>query len=374
MRRQSFHGNSPKKKQLKFDFKMDSRTIWIIALSVSAIILTAARFWVLPATMNPDEPEIRQISDGDKIIVLQHIKDVFEEYHIQDDWQIQRGSYVEVQIPRKMDFLKLYSSVDKRMEALANTSISCKETDENQFLMKINIDEQPACSYLFKRKLPLGYVAIVIDDFGYDYNNLASEFLRFRYPITVSIIPGLADSRTVGREASLLGKEVLVHMPMEPLNAAYDDNGYMLYANQENSIVRMRIKQAFSQLPGAVGMNNHQGSKATMQPQLMNTVMSELKSMDKIFIDSFTSPKTVGYKTARRMGVKTAVNKLFIDAKYDEQFMNSQFDRIAELASKGENVVAIGHVRKKTLDALQKKVPELDERGIEFVSISQLVN
>ena len=205
------------------------------------------------------------------------------------------------------------------------------------------------------------------------YNDLAKDFLRCRYPLTVSIIPGLQKSKTIAREASLLSKEVLVHMPMEPLHAAYRDNGYILLTDHNNSETRMRIRRAFSLLPNAVGMNNHQGSKATVNKQLMSVVLTELNHLDKFFVDSKTNNKSIGYKLARNMHIPTACNTLFIDARDDREFMQGQMQRIVNMAVKGENVIAIGHVRRDTYRVLLENMPKLEDKGIEFVYVSQLV-
>ena len=370
MRRRPFHGDPPKR-EITW---LNAQPIWIAALSLCAILLTIGQFWVLPSMQQPKVKKVKPVVSAEiREKVMEQVHGVLTTYLVQDDWIRDQGDHIEVQVPRKLNFLKLYGDIEQSVQnGLVTTS--CKETGETNYMLDVRYKDANVCRFLFKRQKPLGYVAIIIDDFGYNYNDLAREFLRFRYPITVSIIPGLQDSRTVGREASLLNKEVLVHMPMKPEDAAYNDNGYLLYPGQDNSAVRMRLRQAFSQLPNAVGINNHQGSLATTDPELMRTVMGELKLSDKFFVDSFTTPKTIGYKTAKKMGVKTVENKMFIDAKYEQDFMLSQFDRITEMALAGQSVVAIGHVRRKTLDILERKIPELDEKGIEFVSVSKLVN
>ena len=58
-------------------------------------------------------------------------------------------------------------------------------------------------------------MAIVIDDAGYSLAGL-KEFLVLPYPLAFSVLPGLPRSREAGRLIVEAGRELLVHLPMEP--------------------------------------------------------------------------------------------------------------------------------------------------------------
>jgi len=344
----------------------------IYGLLLSALLLSVVRFIILPDILREEKPFELTRSDKDNIKL--YVQKSFREFLLHEQRQINRGDYIEVQIPRKLNFLQLYSSISRNLKSIKDGFVSCEETPNNIFVIKVGKKNVTAYKYIFKSRAPVGYVAIIIDDFGYVYDDLVKNFLRFRYPLTISIIPGLLKSKAIAREASLLSKEVLVHMPMEPLHAVYRDNGFMLLTSQNNSKIRMRIQSAFSLLPNAVGMNNHQGSKATINEKMMKVVLGEINNLNKFFIDSNTNNQSIAYKVARKMRVPAAANKLFIDAKDDVDFMQGQIQRIVNMAIKGENVIAIGHVRKDTYRILIENMPDLEEKGIEFVYVSELVN
>ncbi len=344
----------------------------IFGLLLSAVLLSTARFILLPVLLKPEKPV--EIKQSEREYIKQAMQKTFDEFLLNEKRQTDRGDYIEVQIPRKLNFLRLYSSITQNLNNLKDSFVSCEETTNDYYVVRIGLKNITACKYIFKPQAALGYVAVIIDDFGYVFSDLVKDFLRCRYPLTVSIIPGLQNSQTIAREASLLSKEVLVHMPMEPLNAAYRDNGFMLMTNQNNSETRMRIRRAFSLLPNAVGMNNHQGSKATTDKQLMQVVLNELNHLDKFFVDSKTNNQSLGYRLARSMSVPAAANTLFIDARDEKDFMLGQLQRIVGLAVKGENVIAIAHVRRDTYQILMENMPKLEDKGIEFVYVSQLVN
>ena len=61
-------------------------------------------------------------------------------------------------------------------------------------------------------------VAIVIDDWGYNLNNL--NFLKeINVPVTISILPNLKYSSKIAEIARKKGKELILHFPLEPERA-----------------------------------------------------------------------------------------------------------------------------------------------------------
>ena len=106
----------------------------------------------------------------------------------------------------------------------------------------------------------------------------------------------------------------------------------------------------------------------------MQTVMNEIKKTDKYFIDSRTSSKSVALQVARNLGLPCAANQIFLDAKNDKNFIIKQFNKLGELAGKKGTAIGIGHVRPLTYEILEKMIPQLESRGIEFVFISDIIN
>ena len=67
------------------------------------------------------------------------------------------------------------------------------------------------------RRAPEARIAIVIDDWGYDWA-AAEAFLQFPEKLTVAVIPFLPLSEEHAERARAAGHEGIVHLPMEPLN------------------------------------------------------------------------------------------------------------------------------------------------------------
>lgn len=203
-------------------------------------------------------------------------------------------------------------------------------------------------------------LAIVIDDFGNSNNAIVQGFLALDLSITISVIPGHDYSRWVAQQAKSAGKEVIVHMPMEPEGDAYQggEDNYILRTNLSEAEILKRIDRALAELPEASGLNNHMGSRFTADARLMSLVMHSLKRKGIYFIDSLTSPRSVAYETARANGVPAGLRTVFLDNIRDKSEIKAQFDKAVAIAKRSGKALVIGHVHPETLEVLQALQPQ----------------
>lgn len=219
----------------------------------------------------------------------------------------------------------------------------------------------------------LGVIVLVIDDFGYRNDNISDGFLNLSIPLTCAIIPGHTASKKFAEKAVSYGKEVIIHMPMESENYSPGEDEYKLLTSMTSELLENKLIQAFESLPEAIGMNNHQGSKATSDSKTMTVLASVLKDRGKYFIDSRTSSLTIGEKTMVSFGVPTARRNIFLDNNNDLDKIEEQMNKLANSAKKNGFAVGLGHARKNTLSVLEKVVPGLLDKGFVFQFASQVV-
>ena len=219
----------------------------------------------------------------------------------------------------------------------------------------------------------LGVIVLVIDDFGYRNDNISDGFLNLKIPITCAIIPGHTASKKFAEKAISYGKEVIIHMPMESENYSPGEDEYKLLTSMTSELLENKLIQAFESLPEAIGMNNHQGSKATSDSKTMTVLATVLKDRGKYFIDSRTSSLTIGEKTMTSFGVPTARRNIFLDNNNDLDKIEEQINKLANSAKKNGVAVGLGHARKNTLSVLEKVVPRLLDKGFVFQFASQVV-
>src|SRR6185369_10019234 len=161
------------------------------------------------------------------------------------------------------------------------------------------------------------------------------------------------------RAAHGLGKEVLLHLPLEPGGhaKAYPTS---INAGTDHAALRAYFRASLDSVPYAVGVNNHQGSLLTEMPQPMNWLMAEFALHPGLyFIDSRTTASSIAFRVARQHGVPAAERDVFLDADRGEAAVRAQFKALIAKARHDERALAIGHPYPETLAMLKDELPKL---------------
>lgn len=217
-----------------------------------------------------------------------------------------------------------------------------------------------------------GEMAIIIDDFGYS-NEPINAFAEINRPLTFAVLPYRPHSSEAASRGLSSGHQVILHLPLEPLSAAAQSEQVTIGSGMSDSDIRSTAARAIQSIPGIIGVNNHQGSRATADQRVMRQVLSEIKSNNLFFVDSRTNSQSVAVAVARQMGVKTTANELFIDNENEVSAVKRQLRTAQNIALRNGSVVVIGHARLTTAAAVREMIPEIESSGIRLVFVSEMV-
>lgn len=229
----------------------------------------------------------------------------------------------------------------------------------------------PEVSKLPRPELPK--VAIVIDDLGQDIRQLW-RVLEIDAPVTVAVLPFLPHSRKVAEEATSMGKEVILHLPMEPKDPSNNPGRGALFTSMTDEEIEAQLKKDLEAIPYIRGVNNHMGSRFTEDEGRMRVVLEVIKERGLYFLDSKTTPHSTISRLARGIGVRAIDRQVFLDNEQDSEYIKGQVERLITVAKAQGHAVAIGHPHPSTLSALKEMVPLLKEAGVEVVPLSSLVD
>jgi hypothetical protein len=216
-------------------------------------------------------------------------------------------------------------------------------------------------------------LAIVIDDLGQNISHL-EKLADLGIPLSVAVIPGLpATARTV-REAARRNIEILLHQPMEPRDEGGKNPGEgVLLTTMTAEAIRERVRESLASVRGAVGVNNHMGSRFTEDSGGVAALMVELREQKLFWLDSRTTAATVGPAVARSLGVPAIERDIFIDAEVSVDFIRAQLRKLIDTARLRGSAVGIGHPHAETLAVLHEMRGELLGSGVSLVPVSALV-
>ncbi len=216
---------------------------------------------------------------------------------------------------------------------------------------------------------PLPKVAIVIDDLGPSKKKVMALF-QMKQPFTFSVLPLQTYSEWTAEEAHRRGYDVILHVPMEATRKLKLGKGG-LYLYMSNSEIINTLETDIDSLPFIKGASSHMGSAFTQDKRAMGTVAEVLKRHDLLFLDSVTTPDTVGYSIAKASGIKALRRDVFLDNNDDLKEMSHQWERLVKIAKKEGYAIALAHPRKNTFMFLSKTLKNNNE--VSIVPISELI-
>lgn len=215
-----------------------------------------------------------------------------------------------------------------------------------------------------------GRLAIVIDDAGRDLDS-QHIYEQMGIPLTLAVMPDQIHTRDAAFSWRAHGLPVILHQPMESVSGIGMEPKVIL-TSMSDAAIRQMLRDSLSQLPEAIGINNHQGSKATIDARTMDIVMNELHHRGLFFFDSHTNSTTAADKAAKTYGVPYVRNDLFVDNSASVSDICAMIQEGADRAKKKGTYIIIGHCRPHTAEAFRQMVPKLKAQGIEFVYLSSL--
>jgi len=218
------------------------------------------------------------------------------------------------------------------------------------------------------------YIAIVIDDMGVDQKRSARAMEKLPPEVNLSFLPYSPKISEQTQKAYNLGHEIMVHMPMEAERRGIDPGPNALTTDLSVEDVKSRTLKNLDAFKFYVGVNNHMGSKFTQDRTRLAAVMDELAPRHLFFLDSLTAPESVAESVAREHGLPTTHRDVFIDHFENAPLVAQFLRRIEYVARTNGSVVAIGHPKDVTLDALVKWLPTLKDKGFDLVPLSKVID
>ena len=215
-------------------------------------------------------------------------------------------------------------------------------------------------------------IALIIDDIGVAFCH-ARPFLELGIPMTFAILPRLPKTHKLALEIHNQGHEIMLHQPMEPFQSDIDPGPGALYVGDGINRIAETMEENISDVPFAAGVNNHMGSRFTACQREMSEVLEVVKSKHLFFVDSLTTNRSKGYKTAKRLEITTARRDIFLDNRLEASAILCQLHKLKRIALKYGRAIGIGHPFPETARALKCFLSHNHSLDLSFVHMSQVM-
>ena len=217
-------------------------------------------------------------------------------------------------------------------------------------------------------------IAIIIDDLG-NQRLPGLRTIGLEGPVACAIMPHTAHATLLANRAHAAGKEVILHLPMQPVEMNRIAGPGEISLDTDRADLAYILDQDLNSVPHSVGVSNHMGSLITRHPGHMRWLMQELAYRgDLYFIDSFTTPDSVAYEVAIETGIPAGRRHIFLDNVQTAAAVQSQFERLKRHAGTYGYAIGIGHPYPATLDYLETALPALKEQGFEIVPVARITS
>jgi len=215
-------------------------------------------------------------------------------------------------------------------------------------------------------------IAIVIDDVGVNVRQSRAA-IALPKEVTLAFLPYADKVREMSKVAKAQGHELIIHAPMEAMNQDMDLGPVALRTSMDYASFDKAFEIMTESFDGYVGVNNHMGSRLTQAPEQMGYLMDQLKSRNLFFLDSRTIHTSIALDMARAYGIPAISRDVFLDHEATDAYVQKALRNVERIAREQGEVVAIGHPKSITMDALNKWIPTLKEKNMVLVPLSELI-
>ncbi|MDZ8117100.1 divergent polysaccharide deacetylase family protein [Pontiella agarivorans] len=216
-------------------------------------------------------------------------------------------------------------------------------------------------------------IFLVIDDAGLALHE-TQQFLDIPVSMTIAVLPHQKQTKQVciaiGRDRN---KEIILHQPMEAYNDKKNPGVGAIMNTTPPSEVRKILDQNFRSVRGAVGMNNHMGSRVTENPELIREMLRFCKAHDMFFLDSKTAYNSQVPRIAKENGMHVEERHVFLDINHDRAYIRRMWGSAVNKAKENGYVIVIAHVwSKESAAAIRDSYEGLLNQGYTFHKLSEL--
>ena len=219
-------------------------------------------------------------------------------------------------------------------------------------------------------------VAVILSGLGLSSAATEAAIQGLPGEVTLAFQPFADNIQQWIRLARAAGHEVLLNLPMEPVDFPANDPGpralFVTLSPDENE---ERLRWALSRVTGYVGVVNHMGSRFTTSREAMQPILAEIKARGLLYVDARSSARSIATVMASQMQVPRAINDRFLDSREVSRVtIDARLTELERIAKDAGVSIAIGQAFPVTIERVREWAQTLDSKGLALVPVSAVVN
>lgn len=215
-------------------------------------------------------------------------------------------------------------------------------------------------------------IAILITGLGLSLSE-TNKSIRLNPELTLGFSPYSFNLDKLAEEARKYGHEVMVNLPLEPLDYPADDPGPLALItelpDEENA---KRLEFIINQFSGSEGLYCVDNEKFTRSVAGASLILNKLQAKKKIFLYAVETNNGIIQQLAEKYNYNLLMNDIYIDEEISTNAININLQKLEEVAKNNGFAIGIANPYPITLDILEEWYKSLSEKGISLVPISKI--
>jgi uncharacterized protein len=218
-------------------------------------------------------------------------------------------------------------------------------------------------------------VALIISELGLSSAATTASIQQTPPDVTLAFSPYADNLEHWIGLARAAGHEVLVNLPMEPINFPANDPGPRALLTSLSAQQNLeRLDWVLGRISGYVGVTNHMGSRFTTMPDVLKPVLTVINERGLMFVDSRASARSVAAKLASDIGLPRAINDRQIDQEASRPSIDNRLAEIERIARESGSAVAMAQPYPVTLERVLAWLQTLETKGLVLAPITAVAN
>ena len=217
-------------------------------------------------------------------------------------------------------------------------------------------------------------VAVVVGGLGLSSAATEAAIQSLPAAVTLSFSPysgRLQDWVALARAA---GHEVLIDLPMEPVDFPHSDPGPQALMTSLNADANMqRLEWVLSRATNYIGVGSYMGSRFAADAAAMRPVLQAINARGLIYLDNGQAIGNVAPTLSAEIGLPVLVSDIEVDQMAARQVIDDALAQVESKARSDGAALAIGTAYPVTIERLSVWTRSLADRGFALAPASALV-
>lgn len=217
-------------------------------------------------------------------------------------------------------------------------------------------------------------IALVMRDLGIGDGATSVALSNLPAGVTLAFIPYVDNLQNWIDKARSGGHEVLMELPMEPLDFPDSDPGpraLLVGANaQENN---KRLAWALSRATGYAGLANLMGTRFMGEAPALDPIFAELSKRGLMFFDDGSSARSQALAASKQSGLPLATSALTVDAVQTTGAIDEQLAQLEQRAHESGSAVGTASPFPVTIERVAAWAQSVEARGFVLVPVSAVM-